>query len=104
MLILPNVGGQLTNFQKALKKKSIHEAKKVVRLARALFDCARNFTSAHPYHPVAAQSGSNFRVQHGQDVYRVWREMCMPRSYHSEYTRSRPISEVKQSWARLVLR
>lgn len=28
----------------------------------------------------------------------------MPRSYQHEYTRSRPISEVKQSWARLVLR
>ena len=28
----------------------------------------------------------------------------MPRSYQHEYTRSRPISEVKHVWARLVLR
>ena len=31
-------------------------------------------------------------------------QTCMPRSYQHEYTRSRPISEVKHVWARLVLR
>ena len=37
--------------------------------------------------------------------YIAWhRNVSMPRSYHSEYTRSRPISEVKQGWAGLVLR
>ena len=32
------------------------------------------------------------------------RHLDMPRSNHPEYTRSRLISEVKQDWARLVLR
>ena len=31
-------------------------------------------------------------------------QVNMPRSYQHEYTRSRPISEVKHVWARLVLR
>ena len=35
----------------------------------------------------------------------AWKRLAvMPRSNHFEYTRSRPISEVKQSWAGLVLR